>query len=315
MSIDYAELHCLSNFSFQRGASSAQELFERAREQGYQALAITDECTLAGIVRAWQAAQESGLPLIIGSEMQIENGPRVVLLVESLAGYQALCRLITQARRRAEKGCYQVLRADFQQALPGLLALWLPERNIAEADGRWLHEHFPERLWLAVELHCGQDDERRLARLLALADALAIPAVASGDVHMHVRARRALQDTMTAIRLHTRVADAGQQLHANGERHLRSLEALRGIYPAALLAETQVIARRCTFDLGQLRYQYPRELVPQGQTPTSWLRHLTEEGVRRRWPEGISPRVRELIEKLEIHYLANQDPNISFWWR
>ncbi len=297
MSDEYAELHCLSNFSFQRGASSAQELFERAREQGYQALAITDECTLAGIVRAWQAAQESGLPLIVGSEMQIENGPRVVLLVESLEGYQALCRLITQARRRAEKGCYQVLRADFQQALPGLLALWLPERNIAEADGHWLRERFAERLWLAVELHCGQDDERRLARLLALAGDLAIPAVASGDVHMHVRARRALQDTMTAIRLHTRVADAGQQLHANGERHLRSLEALRGIYPAALLAETQVIARRCTFDLGQLRYQYPRELVPQGQSPTSWLRHLTEEGVRRRWPEGISPRVRELIEK------------------
>ncbi|CAD5201092.1 error-prone DNA polymerase [Pseudomonas sp. FEN] len=297
MSGAYAELHCLSNFSFQRGASSAQELFERAREQGYQALAITDECTLAGIVRAWQAAQDSGLPLIIGSEMQVENGPRLVLLVENLAGYQSLCRLITQARRRAEKGRYQVLREDFLQDLPGLLALWLPGRDIVEAEGRWLRERFPERLWLAVELHCGQDDGRRLARLLALADELAIPAVASGDVHMHVRARRALQDTMTAIRLHTRVADAGQQLHANGERHLRSLETLRGIYPAALLAETQVIARRCTFDLGQLHYQYPRELVPEGQTPASWLRHLTEEGVRRRWPEGISSRVRDLIEK------------------
>ncbi|NWD71427.1 error-prone DNA polymerase [Pseudomonas gingeri] len=296
MSGEYAELHCLSNFSFQRGASSAQELFERAREQGYQALAITDECTLAGIVRAWQAAQESGLPLIIGSEMQIENGPRIVLLVEDLLGYQALCRLITQARRRAEKGRYQVLRADFEEELSGLLALWLPGQTLAEADGRWLRERFPERLWLAVELHCGQDDERRLARLLALAGELAIPAVASGDVHMHVRARRALQDTMTAIRLHTRVADAGQQLHANGERHLRSLEALRGVYPPALLAETQVIARRCTFDLGQLRYQYPRELVPQGQTPASWLRHLTEEGIHRRWPEGISPRARDLIE-------------------
>ncbi|NWB83681.1 error-prone DNA polymerase [Pseudomonas gingeri] len=311
MSGEYAELHCLSNFSFQRGASSVRELFERAKEQGYQALAITDECTLAGIVRAWQAAQDSGLPLIIGSEMRIENGPRVVLLVEDLLGYQALCRLITQARRRSDKGCYQVLRADFEQALPGLLALWLPEQSISDVDGRWLRERFPERLWLAVELHCGQDDDRRLARLLALADELAIRAVASGDVHMHVRARRALQDTMTAIRLHTRVADAGQQLHANGERHLRSLEALREIYPTSLLAETQVIARRCTFDLGQLRYQYPRELVPEGQTPTSWLRHLTEEGIRRRWPEEINTRVRDLIEK-ELTLIAELDYDSYF---
>lgn len=159
MNGEYAELHCLSNFSFQRGASSARELFERAREQGYQALAITDECTLAGIVRAWQAAQDCELPLIIGSEMQIENGPRVVLLVEDLAGYQVLCRLITQARRRVEKGRYQVLREDFDQPLPGLLALWLPGPDLSETDGRWLRERFPERLWLAVELHCGEDDQ------------------------------------------------------------------------------------------------------------------------------------------------------------
>ncbi|WP_017903866.1 error-prone DNA polymerase [Pseudomonas asplenii] len=311
MSDEYAELHCLSNFSFQRGASSARELFARAREQGYQALAITDECTLAGIVRAWQAAQDTELPLIIGSEMQIENGPRVVLLVEDLAGYQALCRLITQARRRVEKGRYQVLREDFDQALPGLLALWLPGPELVEADGLWLRERFPERLWLAVELHCGQDDEGRLARLQALAATLAIAAVASGDVHMHVRSRRALQDTMTAIRLHVRVADAGQQLYANGERHLRSLDVLRGIYPPALLAETLVIARRCRFSLDQLNYQYPRELVPEGQTPASWLRHLTEEGIRRRWPEGISQRVRALIEK-ELKLIAELDYDSYF---
>ncbi|WP_273825660.1 error-prone DNA polymerase [Pseudomonas asplenii] len=311
MSGEYAELHCLSNFSFQRGASSARELFERAREQGYQALAITDECTLAGIVRAWQAAQDTGLPLIIGSEMRIANGPRIVLLVEDLGGYQVLCRLITQARRRVEKGRYQVLREDFEQALPGLLALWLPGPDLAEADGRWLRERFPERLWLAVELHCGEDDEGRLARLQALAATLAIPAVASGDVHMHVRSRRALQDTMTAIRLHVRVADAGQQLYANGERHLRSLDVLRGLYPPALLAESLVIARRCRFTLDQLNYQYPRELVPEGQTPASWLRHLTEQGLRRRWPEGISQRVRDLIEK-ELKLIAELDYDSYF---
>ncbi|WP_221178585.1 error-prone DNA polymerase [Pseudomonas brassicacearum] len=303
MSADYAELHCLSNFSFQRGASSAHELFERAKRQGYQALAITDECTLAGIVRAWQAAKALELPLIIGSEMRIENGPKLVLLVENLEGYQALCRLITHARRRTEKGQYRVLREDFNGPLPGLLALWVPDTIDTLEHGAWLKGIFGERLWLAVELHCGQNDARRLADLQALAARLQIPAVASGDVHMHARGRRALQDTMTAIRLHVRVADAGQRLHPNGERHLRSLEALRELYPAWLLEETLIIARRCTFDLGQLRYQYPRELVPEGQTPTSWLRRLTEQGLCRRWPEGPDSTVMALIEK-ELKLIA-----------
>ena len=146
----YAELHCLSNFSFQRGASSALELFQRAKKQGYQALAITDECTLAGIVRAWQAAKSVELPLIIGSEIRIENGPKLVLLVESLEGYQALCRLITRARRRTHKGQYQVLREDFGEPLPGLLALWVPDAVDAFAQGHWLKQVFAERLWLAV---------------------------------------------------------------------------------------------------------------------------------------------------------------------
>ncbi|RXT80759.1 hypothetical protein B1F67_01320, partial [Pseudomonas syringae] len=126
MTSEYAELHCLSNFSFQRGASSARELFERALRHGYKALAITDECTLAGIVRAWQASKSTGLPLIVGSEMHIENGPKVVLLVENQTGYEALCTLITVARRRAKKGEYRVLREDFEPAPDGLLALWLP---------------------------------------------------------------------------------------------------------------------------------------------------------------------------------------------
>ncbi|RON08722.1 error-prone DNA polymerase [Pseudomonas brassicacearum] len=303
MSADYAELHCLSNFSFQRGASSARELFERAKRQGYQALAITDECTLAGIVRAWQAAKALELPLIIGSEMRIENGPKLVLLVENLEGYQALCRLITHARRRTEKGQYRVLREDFSEPLPGLLALWVPDTIDALEHGTWLKGIFGERLWLAIELHCGQNDVRRLADWQALATRLQIPAVASGDVHMHARGRRALQDTMTAIRLHVRVADAGQRLHPNGERHLRSLEALRELYPESLLEETLIIARRCTFDLGQLRYQYPRELVPEGQTPTSWLRRLTEQGLSRRWPEGPDCTVMALIEK-ELKLIA-----------
>ncbi|PYC12489.1 error-prone DNA polymerase [Pseudomonas mosselii] len=292
---DYAELHCLSNFSFQRGASSADELFRRAREQGYQALAITDECTLAGIVRAWQAAKQHQLKLIVGSEVRVHQGPKLVLLVEDLAGYQNLCALITRARRRSEKGSYQLLAEDLVAHHQGLLALWVAELD--DGDAAWLRPLFGERLWLAVHLHRGGDDARRLAHLRALGARLDIPLVACGDAHMHVRGRRALQDCMTAIREHCAVAEAGRFLFANGERHLRSLDQLRELYPDDLLAQTLRVAERCTFDLYQLNYQYPRELVPEGQTPASWLRELCRRGLPERWPQGPSDKVRTVLEQ------------------
>ncbi|MBM3112889.1 error-prone DNA polymerase [Pseudomonas sp. W15-Feb18] len=300
----YAELHCLSNFSFQRGASSAQELFQRAKQQGYQALAITDECTLAGIVRAWQAAKAVALPLIVGSEIRLHEGPRLVLLAENLRGYQNLCRLITQGRRRASKGAYQVLREDFDASTHGLLALWIPDEDEQDLNvGHWLRERFAERLWLAVQLHRGADDGQRLQQLLALAATLQLPAVATGDVHMHARGRRALQDSMTAIRHHCTVAEAGQRLFANGERHLRPMAQLTELYPSALLEESVHIAARCSFDLSQLRYQYPRELVPEGQTASAWLRHLCEQGQRWRWPGGIEAKARQALES-ELELIA-----------
>ncbi|QXI50116.1 MULTISPECIES: error-prone DNA polymerase [Pseudomonas] len=293
----YAELHCLSNFSFQRGASSADELFRRAREQGYQALAITDECTLAGIVRAWQAAKEHQLQLIVGSEVQLQDGPKLVLLVQDLAGYQNLCALITRARRRAQKGEYQLFRDDLQQHHQGLLALWVADDSGDSAAGQWLYSVFAERLWLAVHLHRGSDDAVRLERLRSLAARVGIRAVACGDVHMHIRGRRALQDCMAAIRQHCQVAEAGYFLFANGERHLRSQAQLGELYPADLLAETLAIAARCRFELSELKYQYPRELVPEGHTPASWLRALCEQGLPSRWPGGASGKVREVLAK------------------
>ncbi|MGN8259729.1 error-prone DNA polymerase [Pseudomonas sp. SMSB3] len=293
----YAELHCLSNFSFQRGASSADELFRRAREQCYQALAITDECTLAGIVRAWQAAKAHQVRLIVGSEVQLVDGTRLVLLVQNLEGYQNLCALITRARRRAAKGDYQLFAEDVQRYQQGLLALWIADDDTPQSAAAWLGEAFAERLWLAVHLHRGSDDAQRLARTLAWAQQLGIRAVACGDVHMHVRGRRALQDCMTAIRQHCTVAEAGRHLFANGERHLRTVQHLAELFPPALLAESLVIAAQCHFDLGELRYQYPRELVPAGQTPASWLRTLCERGLPQRWPAGVSAKVRGALDK------------------
>ncbi|WP_454913518.1 error-prone DNA polymerase [Stutzerimonas chloritidismutans] len=305
MNAEYAELHCLSNFSFQRGASSASELFERAKRQGYDALAITDECSLAGIVRAWQASKDTGLPLIIGSEVQFEGGPKLILLVENLTGYQALCQLITRARRRAEKGRYQALREDLGEwPLEGLLAIWLPAHTGADAEGQWLRERFPERLWLGIELHRGPDDALQLRQSLAQASRLGIPAVACGDVHMHARGRRALQDCMTAIRHHLPVAEAGCHLFANGERHLRSIVELAQLYPAELLAETLRISQRCHFQLDQLKYQYPHELVPPRHDTTSWLRKLVEDGASWRWPDGITEKARAQLEH-ELELIAD----------
>jgi error-prone DNA polymerase len=292
----YAELHCLSDFSFHRGAASALQLFERAAVCGYTALAITDECSMAGIVRAHEAAKRTGLRLIVGNEIRIEHGPKLVLLVETKAGYERLCRLITDARRRSEKGEYLITRDDMCDGLPGTLALWVPDDPIDFAHGSWARELFGDRLWLAAELHRDRNDTHRAAALEQAAQDLGLPIVAAGDVHMDIRRRRALQDTLTAIRHTTTIAEAGAHLFPNGERHLRSRDALARIYPAEWMAETVRLAARCTFSLDELRYRYPAEIVPEGHTPASWLRALTEEGIRWRWPGGVVDRVRTQIE-------------------
>ena len=313
---DYAELHCLSAFSFQRGASSANELFDRAAKLGYKALAITDECSLAGIVRAFEASRKHEVPLIVGAEFQIEGGPKIVLLCESLAGYQALCQLITVSRRRAKKGQYLTLASDFYEPMPGLLCLLIEPSPDVDRDIDWLRKCFEGRLWLAVSQHREAGDAARYAGRLHWSLTHKLPLVATGDVHMHVRGRRALQDTMTAIRHQCTVAEAGWRLFQNGERHLRTRSALADRYPGCLLAESITIAARCTFTLDQLQYTYPKELVPDGHTPTTWLRQLTEEGASWRWPDGVPIRVRAQIEhelaliaelKFESYFLTVQD--------
>jgi error-prone DNA polymerase len=293
----YAELHCLSNFSFLRGASDPEELVARAADSGYAALAITDECSVAGIVRAHLAARERGLKLIIGSEFMLADGLRCVLLAERHAGYGRLCRLITRARRAASKGRYRLERSDLEREPPeGCLALWLPGVRPDATEAAWLAERFPRRLWIAVELLTTGQDRRRLELLQQLGRELGLPLVAAGDVHMHVRNRRALQDVLTATRLGVTVDRAGFALFPNGERHLRSLSRLAELYPPELMDASVEVAARCSFSLEELRYEYPREIVPEGESPASWLRKLTEQGERQRWPRGTPGRVRTLIE-------------------
>jgi error-prone DNA polymerase len=298
--MSYAELHCISNFSFLRGASHPEELVAEAARQGYRALAITDECSLAGVVKAHVAAREHGLHLIIGAEFHLDGELLLVLLAPDRRAYTELSGLITLARRRSPKGEYALGLRDFEVNARHCLAIWLPGAAAIEPlqrQGEALGTLFAGRLWLGVELLLGAGEQQRYLRLYQLAARLGLPMVACGGVEMHVARRKALADTLCAIRLNTPVQQLGTRLAANAERHLRALERLRRLYPAALLAESVRIAQRCSFTLEELRYEYPEEVVPPGMTPTAWLRRLVLAGAQQRWPDGVPPRAQALIEK------------------
>jgi error-prone DNA polymerase len=305
---DYAELRCLTNFSFLKGASWPEELVQRAKAMGYRALAVTDECSMAGVVRAHVAAKEQDLKLLIGSQFLVQGDSpfTLVALACHREGYGNLCEFITRLRRSARKGTYHLRLEDIAtDDLDGCLVLASPDRaSSAEqllAIARWLLAHFTGRCWLAVELLRTLDDEMWLHRLRETSELSAIPLVASGDVHMHVRSRKALQDVLTATRVGKPLTECGAELQPNAERHLRTRLRLAQTFPADLLAETVRVADRCHFSLDELRYQYPDEVVPAGETPASYLRRLTHEGAGRRWPDGVPAKVQTQIEhELEL---------------
>ena len=305
----YAELHCLSNFTFLRGASHPHELVEQADVLGYSALAITDECSVAGVVRAHMAAKRRQLKLIIGAEFRLSCGLKFVALAIDRQGYGQLCRLITRGRRAAVKGQYALTREDLQALRPEqCFILWLPSARPLSEELHWLAARFsPRRVRLAVELLREGKHGGRLATLTRIGAECGIGLIASGDVHMHVRGRRRLQDALTAIRLNEPIAQLGTRLYANGERYLRERERLKRLYPRELLAATVELAQSCHFSLDELRYEYPHELVPPGETPRSYLQRLTEEGARWRWPGGVPAAERTAIEHElalieELHY-------------
>ncbi len=301
---DYAELHCLSNYSFLRGASHVEELVERARELGYSALAITEECSLASAPRAHLAGKAAGLPIIHGTELQLEDGPKIVLLVADGRGYAALSRLISRARQRAAKGQYRARLTDLE-GLGGCLAILLPGPNLSDdwlpgAQG-CVDRLGSGRVWLGVELLRDGDDGRRLRRLQVWGEALGLPLAACGDVHMHRRSRRALQDVLTAVRRQCTLAEAGFHLAANGERHLRARAVLASLYPALLLQESRALAQRCHFTLDSLRYRYPDGNCPVGMARDDHLAQLAREGLQRRYPQTIPlPVLQQLRRELEL---------------
>jgi error-prone DNA polymerase len=351
MPADYAELHCRSNFSFLTGASHPQELVQRAHALGYTALALTDECSLAGVVRAHAEAKRVGLHLIVGAEIRLtsaqaqasgdaqgaaHDGPRLLLLAQSRRGYGNLSHWITLARRRAGKGSYQAFAADVEgktprapmlAGLPGCAALLVPHPlqpfETVFAHAMWLKTWFgTDRAFIALQRLLGPWDDQLQDTVARVAQATGLTVAAAGDVLMHARSRKPLQDVLTATRLRLPVASCGHSLQPNAEAHLRSRARLTALYPPETLAATVALAGQCAFSLDELRYEYPQEIVPAGHTPTSWLRALTEDGALRRFPGGVPPAVQATIEheltliaqlKYEPYFLTVAD--IATWAR
>ena len=327
---NYAELHCRSNFTFLTGASHPEELVTRAARLGYSALAITDECSLAGVVRAHGEAKRAQLHLIIGAEMQLTlpqsnlTHARLVLLAQTRRGYGNLSHWITVARRRAEKGHYlahpgdvegKVPNAPMLTGLPDCLALLVPSSTQSFEDvfahAMWLKTWFQARASIALELLHRAGDDELIDTVLRVAQFTGLRVVASGDVLMHLRSRKPLQDTLTATRLKLPLSECGMQLQPNAEQHLRSRGRLSALYQPEWLDNTLLLAGQCGFSLDELRYEYPQEIVPEGETPKSYLRTLTEKGALRRYPpaqfpNGIPPKVRAQLEH-ELALIAQMD--------
>ncbi len=331
----YAELHCRSNFSFLTGASHPGELVERAQQLGYAALAITDECTLSGVVRAHVEARERKLHLVIGSEMRLTLPPatpqdppqphaRLVLLAQTRRGYGNLSHWITVARRRAPKGAYLAHPGDLEgkvpnapslAGLPECLALLVADASqpfvTVFAHAMWLKTWFGDRAGLALSLLHRASDDDLLDVVQRVAHFSGLPIVATGDVLMHRRSRKPLQDTLTATRLKRPVAECGLQLEPNAEAHLRARGRLAVLYEPEWLDNTLVFAGRCSFSLAELKYEYPREVVPQGETPASHLRTLAFAGLAKRLPGAAGEKWIAQIDK-ELSLIRQLDYEAYF---
>ena len=326
---DYAELHCLTNFSFQRGASTPEEMVERAYQLGYKALAITDECSVAGIVRAHvclrgmehkldeyerEHPDEPKIPrnptfrLLFGSEFQFERF-RLVVIANDTEGWGNLCEFITAARNtELPKGEYRVGWEESDVAsLQHCQILFVPNRNPGGAmDKATLHEDllaaralYGENLWLAVELFNELDDDLWLVTLMEVGEQAGVPLVAAGDVHMHARSCKPLHDVLTAVREGKTVAECGFALQSNAQRHLRPRMRLAEIHLRRMLENTLAVAGRCNFDPEVIRenYKYPLETLGSDETPAQTLVRKTWEGARGRYPEGIPDKVRAQVQK------------------
>lgn len=299
----YAEFAVQSNFSLLRGASQPEELAVAAYRLGYAALGLADRNTVAGVVRAWKMATESGLAFHPGTRLCFsDDTPDILAYPRDRSGWGRLCRMLTTANTRGEKGAPDLRRDDLFEWGEGLsLAVMAQAHEASDADPEFLTDldgRFPGTVWLAVAPGFAGDDRFRMAAAAAMADAAGIPLMAVGDVLYHVPDRRPLQDTLTAIRLNAPVAEAGFALNPNAERHFKTTEEIGRLfrsYPHAV-DETRRFAGTLAFSLDQLKYNYPDEPTESGLPPQAELERLTREGAHARYPDGIPGKVGKLLQ-------------------
>jgi len=326
--MQYVELHCKSNFSFLTGASHPDELVERASELGYRGLALTDESSVAGVVRGYAAAKDLAMQYIVGTEIHLTDAPSMVLWPTDRASYGQMCRLISRGRMRAEKGNCQLAWQDVVEFSSGLLAgLMPPEKknqpgsNASQPLSHFLRTEFRDvfndRGYLLCEAHRGVDDQTHLQRLRELSIGNDVPLVVGGDVHYHTADRMLMHDCISAIQSGTNIDKAHGKRFCNGQRHLRSLNEIANLYqdvPEAI-ERTVEIADRCKFKLSELRYEYPEEIAPPGMSLIEHLRRLTWEGAKARWPAGVPEKVIDLLrhEILLIQELNYEAYFLTVW--
>ncbi|MFL6670322.1 MAG: error-prone DNA polymerase, partial [Burkholderia ambifaria] len=325
---DYAELFCRSNFSFLHGASHAEELVERAAELGYRGIAITDECSLAGAPRMHVAAKAQGLPLIVGSFFEVtpdevapghDPGPGafgLVLLAQNREGYGNLSELISWRRMASPKGTYRLTSrmlsappAEFAhlRGMPDCFAILVPtypvRADVLDAQVAWFRTTFGARARLGlVQLQRPLDGAQR-EEIRAAGERRGVRIVALGDVTMHRRSCKPLQDVMTAIRVGMPVSECGYALAPNAEQHLRARGRIAKLFSPEELDETCAILDACDFKLDSLQYEYPDEIVPKGLTPTRHLEQETFAGAAVRYPQGIPEKVEKQI-RYELDLIA-----------
>ena len=306
----YAELQVTSHFSFLRGASGCDELFATAALLGIEALAIVDRNSLAGIVRAHEAAKTTGVRLVVGCRLGLADGMSVLVYPTDRPAYSRLCRLLSLGKKRGGKAKCHLEWADLVAYREGLLAVLLPDHA---DDGcglrlRRLREAFGDRAYMALSLRRRPNDQLRLHELSNLATRMRVPTIVTNDVLFHAPDRRILQDVVTCIRHNVTIDALGERRERHADRYLKPPEEMHrlfGRYPEAL-ARTLQIAERCRFSLDELAYQYPEERDDPALTPQETLAKLTWEGAAERYPEGLPDSVRaalehelRLIEKLQ----------------
>ena len=295
----YAELQVTTHFSFLRGASSCEELFAQAAFCGVEALAITDRASLAGIVRAHEAAKVTGVRAIVGCRLDLTDGATLLVYPTDRAAYARLCRLLTLGKGRAGKGACDLAWSDVAAHAEGLVAVLVPDRPDEDCAGRLrrLAADFGDRAYLALSLRRRPRDQLRLHDLSNFAAQVRVATVATNDVLFHAPDRRILQDVVTCIRESCTIDDAGFRRERHADRHLKRPDEMARLFarwPDAIASSVE-IAERCRFSLDELKYQYPNEVSEPGCTAQETLTKLTWEGVAQRYPDGVPDKVIKVL--------------------